>query len=207
MNPDMPDEVFLAKATLPEKLQLSQYPRLTELRMATRCSHVTQADLAAFEEDIDFYDSNSNDVGYKRDCKEYETEQKAIHHMTAMITVNGSKAPSTHLLPSTSKFETGDGKSETKFRSRRVHEREKARKRNHNALKPMRNTNNWDVWLAEYDLAATDASRNGLLRQRYEVSSSGYKRLSLYDGSGEGGVLLEYKFSRDSPFQRRKDST
>lgn len=42
------------------------------------------------------------------------------------------------------------------------YEREKAGKRYHNAPKPMRNTNNWDVCLADYDLAATDATACGV---------------------------------------------
>ncbi|KAG5942002.1 hypothetical protein E4U60_007548 [Claviceps pazoutovae] len=37
MNPDMPDEVILTEPTPPEKPRLSEYPRLTELHIATCC--------------------------------------------------------------------------------------------------------------------------------------------------------------------------
>ncbi|KAG6112021.1 hypothetical protein E4U13_004509 [Claviceps humidiphila] len=92
MNPDMPDIVFLARPTLPEKPKLSEYDRLTELHVATRPSHLTPEGLAAFEEDMAFYEEDmasyeksGGDPGFKQDCRDYENEQKAVHHMTELI--------------------------------------------------------------------------------------------------------------------------
>ncbi|KAG6112256.1 hypothetical protein E4U31_003296 [Claviceps sp. LM219 group G6] len=42
------------------------------------------------------------------------------------------------------------------------HEGEEARKRYHNALKPMRNINNWEIWMTEYERAAQDAEECGV---------------------------------------------
>ena len=43
-----------------------------------------------------------------------------------------------------------------------LEERQRARTRYHNALKPMRTPVNWDIWLAEYDRAATAAETEGV---------------------------------------------
>ncbi|KAG6094038.1 hypothetical protein E4U30_003692 [Claviceps sp. LM220 group G6] len=92
MNPDMPDIVFLARPTLPEKPKLSEYDRRTELHVATRPSHLTPEGLAEFEEEMAFYEEqmasyekSGGDLGFKQDCRDYENEQEAIHHMTELI--------------------------------------------------------------------------------------------------------------------------
>ncbi|KAG6044142.1 hypothetical protein E4U33_001568 [Claviceps sp. LM78 group G4] len=42
------------------------------------------------------------------------------------------------------------------------YEREKARKRYHNALKPMRNINDWEIWTTDYERAAQNAEDCGV---------------------------------------------
>ncbi|KAG6069463.1 hypothetical protein E4U33_004813 [Claviceps sp. LM78 group G4] len=78
-----------------------------------------------------FYEKAGDDPKFKQDCKDYENEKKAIHHMTELI--------------------------QSTF-----YEREKARKRYHNALKPMRNTNDWEIWTTDYGRAAQDAEDCGV---------------------------------------------
>ncbi|KAG5948983.1 hypothetical protein E4U60_000092 [Claviceps pazoutovae] len=43
------------------------------------------------------------------------------------------------------------------------HEQDLARERCHKALQPMRNPNNWELWLARYDEAASYAEKNGVV--------------------------------------------
>ena len=51
-------------------------------------------------------------------------------------------------------------------------ERERARDRYLNALKPMRNPGGWDIWLSEYDHAATNAETEGVaeVQNIYDVT-------------------------------------
>ncbi|KAG6288191.1 hypothetical protein E4U46_003471 [Claviceps purpurea] len=43
------------------------------------------------------------------------------------------------------------------------HEQDQARDRYHKALQPMRNPNNWELWLVRYDEAASYAQKNGVV--------------------------------------------
>ncbi|KAG6301213.1 hypothetical protein E4U09_005617 [Claviceps aff. purpurea] len=47
------------------------------------------------------------------------------------------------------------------------HEQDQARDRYHKALQPMRNPNNWELWLVRYEETASYAQKNGVV----EVSS------------------------------------
>ncbi|KAG6196198.1 hypothetical protein E4U35_008033 [Claviceps purpurea] len=44
------------------------------------------------------------------------------------------------------------------------HEQDQARDRYHKALQPMRNPNNWELWLVRYDEAASYAQKNGVVQ-------------------------------------------
>ncbi|KAG5994571.1 hypothetical protein E4U52_001004 [Claviceps spartinae] len=80
-------------------------------------SHLTPEGLAEFEEDMAFYEKDmasyeksGGDPGFKQDCRDYENEQEAIHHMTELIQSTVAEQISTHLLPPRARFETVDGK-------------------------------------------------------------------------------------------------
>ncbi|KAG6064596.1 hypothetical protein E4U16_000627, partial [Claviceps sp. LM84 group G4] len=65
MNPDLPDIVFMAKPTFPEKPNVNEYERHTS-HAATRPSHLTAAGLAAFREDMRFYEKAGDDPKFKQ---------------------------------------------------------------------------------------------------------------------------------------------
>ncbi|KAG6076553.1 hypothetical protein E4U33_001745 [Claviceps sp. LM78 group G4] len=161
MNPDMPEIRFMAKPTLPAKPNLNEYEKNIE-HMATRPSHLTAVGLAQYEKDMEFYEKSGDDPKYKQDCKDFETEQKAIHHMTELIQSTLSK----HLRRTCCR----PGQDLKKWMENlRLHagldtfaEREKSRKRYQDALKPMRSVINWEIWSAEYEQAAQDAEDCGV---------------------------------------------
>ncbi|KAG6258660.1 hypothetical protein E4U49_006211 [Claviceps purpurea] len=91
------------------------------------------------------YEKSGDDPEFKQDCKDYDNEQKAIQHMTELIQSTVAK----HLMRTC----CGPGQDLKQWMANVrlnygldvFYEREKARNRYHNALKPMRNINNWEI--------------------------------------------------------------
>ncbi|KAG6047814.1 hypothetical protein E4U39_008043, partial [Claviceps sp. Clav50 group G5] len=161
MNPDAPEIRFMAKPTLPAKPNLNEYEKNID-HIASRPSHLTHAGLAAYRQDMEFYEKSGDDPKYKQDCKDFEIEQKAIHHMMGLIESTVSK----HLKRTCCRPGQDLKKWMENLRMNAgldlFAEREKARKRYHDALKPMRNVNNWEIWTADYERAAQDAEDCGV---------------------------------------------
>ncbi|KAG6035812.1 hypothetical protein E4U19_004310 [Claviceps sp. Clav32 group G5] len=153
---------FWHKPTLPGKPKLNEYEKLTELHVTTRHSHLTPAGLAAYKEDMAFYKNSGDDPEFKQECKDDDNEQKAIHHMTELIQSTVAK----HLIRTCCRpgQDLKQWMANLKLNSGLdvFYEREKARKRYHSALKPMRNINNWEIWMTEYERAAQDAEDCGV---------------------------------------------
>jgi hypothetical protein len=155
LNPDHPVP-FLVEPTLPEPPELSGYHPATGIQEASRPSELSAQGQKAFKEDMEHYKTLTE--RYKLNYRKYEMEQKSIQHLTALI--QSTVAPHlqrTCCLPNQPLQKWLSNLKLTVGVDDRI-EQERARERYHAALKPMRNTNNWDTWLAEYDQASSDAA-------------------------------------------------
>ncbi|KAG5935898.1 hypothetical protein E4U59_005319 [Claviceps monticola] len=75
MNPDMPEVVFLAKPALPAKPNLNEYEKNIN-HMATRPSHLTPVGLAAFKQDMEFYEKSGDDQSTNRIARTTRTSKR-----------------------------------------------------------------------------------------------------------------------------------
>jgi hypothetical protein len=155
LDPDHPVP-FLAEPTLPEPPELSGYNPATGIQEPSRPSELSAQGQKAFKEDMEYYKTNTE--RYKLNYRKYEIEQKSIQHLTALI--QSTVAPHLQRTCCLPNQPLQDWLSNLKLAvgvDDRI-EQERARERYQAALKPMRNTNNWDTWLAEYDQASSDAT-------------------------------------------------
>ncbi|PVH92099.1 hypothetical protein DM02DRAFT_701515 [Periconia macrospinosa] len=147
------------KPTKPKLPHVSEYELPPNLRNnrnhAPTASDLTEDGITAYKNDVESYKMQLE--AYKLDDKEYREEKINMDKIVMFI----QSTVSPHLMRNCcqpgeparqwirSLMETVGVDEEE--------ERERARIRYLNALKPMRQASNWDTWLAEYDNAATEA--------------------------------------------------
>ncbi|KAG6175883.1 hypothetical protein E4U27_005716 [Claviceps purpurea] len=151
---------FLEKPTRPILPSLSRYYRGTSIQEPSNPSELSPQDLEAYKEEMERHRALTEE--YKLDYSEYKTQQKSICHLTELI--------QSTVLPHLQRTSCFPGRSlqEWIFNLKvsvgvdDLLERERARDRYRDALKPMRNYNTWETWLAEYDQASSRAATQGV---------------------------------------------
>ena len=124
----------------------------------TKPSDLSTAGQKAYKEDVEYYKIRLE--AYKIHDREYREENASLEKVVLYIQATVSP----HLQRNccrpgepirkwiTSLMETAGVDKED--------ERDRARARYLQALKPMRQPSSWDIWLSEYDHAATEAETN-----------------------------------------------
>lgn len=154
LNPEHPVP-FLVEPTLPEAPEPSGYHAAAGVQEASRPSELSAQGQKAYKEDMEYYKILTE--RYKLTYRKYEIEQKSIQHLTALI--QSTVAPHlqrTCCLPGLSLHQWITNLKNTTGVDDNL-ESERARARYHAALKPLTRLSGWDIWLAEYDQAATEA--------------------------------------------------
>jgi hypothetical protein len=134
---------------------VSEYTPATNIEIPTRATELSVSGQKAFKEDLEYYKLLHEQ--YKSDRHEYEKQQTSLQQIVAFI----QSTVSPHLLRTccTSKKPVRQwiiDIQKTTGMSDQL-EQEQARTRYRASLKPMRNPQQWDTWLAEYDEAAAEA--------------------------------------------------
>ena len=144
--------------TKPEPVKapiISEYTPAANIENPTRQSELSTAGQKALKEDLEYYKILVEQ--YKNNRHEYEKEQASLQHIVAFT----QSTVSPHLLRTCCLPELPLHQWITNLKltvgvDEQI-EQERARERYLASLKPMRNASNWDIWLAEYDQAATEA--------------------------------------------------
>lgn len=151
---------FIIKPILPTPPECSIYTPAAGYEEATRVSQLSTQGQKMYKEDLDAYKIDIEH--YKLTIQEYNTQQKSVQHITQLI--QSTVAPylqRTCCLPDQSLRQWLANLKLTVGVDDRI-EKERTRERYYAALKPMRNTHNWDTWLVEYDQASSDATVHGV---------------------------------------------
>ncbi|KAG5915678.1 hypothetical protein E4U61_004393 [Claviceps capensis] len=129
---------FLEKPTRPILARLSRYYRGTSIQEPSNPSELSPQDLEAYKEEMERHKALTEE--YKLDIA----------------------APTAHELLPRSIPSRMDLQPQISIGVDDLLERERARDRYRDALKPMRNYNTWETWLAEYDQASSRAATQGV---------------------------------------------
>ena len=151
---------FLEEPEPPAAPNVADYtPRRATVRPQSTAD-LSESGITALKQDIEYFKMRNEN--YKNQERKYLDEQKAIREITIFI----QSTVSPHLQETCCK--TGQSPREwiksltdTVGIDERI-EHERARDRYLESLKPMRNAANWDLWLTDYDQAATQAEANGV---------------------------------------------
>lgn len=152
---------FLINPVMPVRPLTTNYAVPQSNPLAPQPSQLSEGGLKSFKEDMEYYKVIKED--YKTALHQYEIQEQGVQHVTQLI--QSTVAP--HLqrvccLPELSLRQWLANLKQTVGVDDRI-EKEQARERYQSSLKPMRNTNNWDIWLAEYDRATTEAEINKVM--------------------------------------------
>ncbi|PVH91567.1 hypothetical protein DM02DRAFT_606418 [Periconia macrospinosa] len=134
---------------------IARYAPVANVEIPTRPTELSAAGQKAFKEDLEYYKILVEQ--YKNDRHEFEKEQASLQHIVAFI----QSTVSPHLLrtcclPEKSLRQWIADLKLTVGVDEQI-EQERARDRYLASLRPMRSASQWDIWLAEYDQAATEA--------------------------------------------------
>jgi hypothetical protein len=134
---------------------VSEYTPANNIETPTRASELSVSGQKAFKEDLEYYKLLHEQ--YKSDRHEYEKQQASLQHIVSFI----QSTVSPHLLRTCCSSKKPIRQwiidiQRTTGMSDQL-EQEQARNRYRASLKPMRNPQQWDTWLAEYDEAAAEA--------------------------------------------------
>ena len=165
VNPDTTDESSVEPIE-PELPRVENYPPLANLAngnadfVPTHPSELSANGLRAFKEDVEYYKIQLD--SFKQAERRYIEERKNIEKIASFIQSTVSvHLQNNCLLP--------DQTPRDWVRSLRDtvgvdadDERDRARTRYLQALKPMRQPGSWETWLTEYDHAATEAEAKGV---------------------------------------------
>lgn len=150
--------VPLTKPTSPEMPNIAEYTPTQGWpadRVPARLSELSNTGQRAYKEDLDIYKLQIEDFKIKH--SDYKAEASSLRQIVIFI----QNTVSPHLqrtccLPGQT-LKEWITQLKAKVGITPTFERELARKRYHDALKPLRTVNNWDTWLVEYDHASSDA--------------------------------------------------
>jgi hypothetical protein len=152
-----PDSITLPtpKPVVPLPPSVADYAPAANIQLPTRVSELSTAGMKAFKEDLEHY--KMLDGHFKNIRHTYEDEKKSLQHIVAFI----QSTVTPHLqrtccLPDLSLRQWITNLKNTTGADDQL-ESERARARYHAALKPLMRLSGWDIWLAEYDQAATEA--------------------------------------------------
>lgn len=134
---------------------VGDYAPAINVDIPTRPTELSTGGQKAFKEDLEYYKILLEQ--YKSDRHEYEKERSSLQQIVAFI----QSTVSPHLLrtcclPDNPLRKWIADLQLTVGVDEQI-EQERARDRYLSALKPMRSASQWDIWLAEYDQAATEA--------------------------------------------------
>jgi hypothetical protein len=149
---------FLPEPGMPLMPLISAYAVPQGNPPALRPSDLTANALKGFKEDMEYHRAMKDD--YKSLLHKYETQERSVQHITQLI--QATVVP--HLqrvccLPDQSLHQWLTSLKLTAGTDDRI-KKERSRNRYFTSLNPMRNANNWDLWLHEYDHATTEAEAN-----------------------------------------------
>ena len=147
--PDQSSDSTLTATPAPETVQQARFKE-----------DLSEAGAKAYENDLEMYKLTLEN--YKIHEREYRDERANLDKATAII----QSSVTTHLLntcciPGLSLREWVIN-LKLRMGTTTAEEKEIARKRYREALKPMRTANQWNIWLLEYDEASTEAELKGV---------------------------------------------
>jgi len=151
--------VMKIEPTEPEMPQISNYAPAASVAEPTRQSELSTAGLKAFKEDLEYYKIESEN--YRMTLQSYEKQQTSVQQIVLFI----QSTVTSHLQKTCCEVTQSHKQWISNLRSTvgvdDRFEKERARERYRNAIKPLRSTNTWEIWLAEYDQAATESEAIG----------------------------------------------
>ncbi|KAG6018792.1 hypothetical protein E4U19_007975 [Claviceps sp. Clav32 group G5] len=202
IRPEGPIEPPRERPIPPICPEARDYQGLAAFPEPTNAVHLTANGLRAYRLDVEAY--NARTTKYKTDMDIYEKDRKHLGKLMQMVqstvsmhykdTCCNPERPLQHWI-ATLRVTAGDDDR---------YEQDLARERYHKALQPMKNPNNWEIWLARYDEAASYAEKNGVV----EVSSL---NAIIKDFTGAVTKVAEnwtsnfLDYGRDDPQMTRKE--
>ena len=150
-----PRQAIPTEPTLPDFATYAPSTTLPAGAVPQQPSDLSSVGLRAYKEDLEFYKLQME--RYKLAYTRYKVEETSLQQITAFIqsTVVAHLQQSCCLPDQTIRDWITNLKAQVGITDEA--EREQARQRYHSALKPPRSVNSWDIWLAEYNQAATEA--------------------------------------------------
>ncbi|KAI1676002.1 rve multi-domain protein [Pyrenophora tritici-repentis] len=159
VNPDATNNPTM-EPTQPDLPDISQYTPTSTLgaeTVPTRLSDLSSSGQRAYKDDLEIYKLKME--RYKLQLSTYKTE--ATNRQQTVTFIQSTVAPHlqrTCCLPDKT-IKEWIKNLQSAVGVTPDFEQKQARHRYQNALKPPRSANTWDLWLAEYDQAATEAER------------------------------------------------
>ncbi|KAG6193867.1 hypothetical protein E4U27_002341 [Claviceps purpurea] len=159
LDPDCPDP-YLEEPTLPELPNLSAYSRPSDTPEPTRPSELAPQGLKAYQEDMAHYAVLTKE--YELKYPPYAAQQQALQNLVELIQTTVSPHLQRTCCLSGQPLREWISNLKLTLRVDSQADQYQAYQRYKAALKPMRDPQDWDAWLTEYDEAAAEATLLGV---------------------------------------------
>jgi len=154
------------KPTPPSPPEIASYQPIIRVNdddqqnLPTRPSELSNTGLKAYKEDVEYYKIQLED--YKIKDKEYREERSSLEKVVIYIQSTVSQHLQRNCCNPGEQIRQWITSLTQTVGVDKEDERDRARARYLQALKPMRQPANWETWLTEYDQAATEAETNNV---------------------------------------------